>query len=364
LAVEQGCSLFCEEAINFSAIGVQPEQGASLNCYNPPMRAIVVTRAGGPEVLHLSEVPPPEPQDGELLVHVNAVGLNFADLLGMRGNYAGGPKPPYVPGREFAGIEAASGRAVMGYCEYGALAEQIAAAAARVWPAPPQFTTEEAAAFPVNFLTAFFAFWEAGLVEREPDHELRFPGGRRPRVLIHAVAGGVGTAAVQIGRLLGIEMYGTASSESKVQGVVALGLDHGIVYTREDYQQRIREETRGEGVDAVFEMRGGEETARSIRCLGFLGRCILYGAASGKPAQFDPRELYSRSQSVWGLWISRLASRPEPMRKAIEYLLRGAAEGKLKPVIGRTLPLEQVAEGLTLLQEGKNFGKVVVKVAG
>ena len=121
--------------------------------------------------------------------------------------------------------------------------------------------------------------------------------------------------------------------------------------------------TNREGVDAVFEMRGGEETARSIRTMGFLGRCILYGAASGEPAKFDPRELYGKAQSVWGLWLSRLASRPEPMRKAAEYLNRWVAEGRLKPVIGHTLALEQVAEGFTLLEEGKNFGKIVLQVA-
>jgi NADPH2:quinone reductase len=121
------------------------------------MKAIMVTRAGGPEMLELGEFPPPQPHDGELLIRVEAVGLNFADLLGMQGNYSGGPPPPYVPGREFAGLEVTTGRLVMGYAEYGALAEQIAAAPARVWPVPPQFTAVQAAAFPVNFLTAFLA---------------------------------------------------------------------------------------------------------------------------------------------------------------------------------------------------------------
>lgn len=199
-------------------------------------------------------------------------------------------------------------------------------------------------------------------MERQPDHEMRFPGGRRPRVLVHTVAGGVGTAAIQIGKLLGVEMYGTASSESKIQGTLALGLDHGIVTTRQDYQSYILEQTNGKGVDAVFEMIGGEETARSIRTMGFLGRCILYGAASGKPAQFDSRELYAKAQSVWGLWLSRMASRPEPMAKAAEFLNRGVAEGKLHPVIGHTLPLGQTAEGFRLLAERQNFGKVVLQV--
>jgi NADPH2:quinone reductase len=326
------------------------------------MKAIVAVRAGGPEVLELREVPPPQAREDEVLVSVEAAGLNFADLLTVQGRYAGGPAPPFVPGREFAGTVIATGERVMGYTEYGAFAEQIAAAQNRLWPTPVQFTAVQAAAFPVNFFTAFLGFWETGLVERQPDHELRFPGGRRPRVLIHAVAGGVGTAAVQIGKLLGVETYGTASTDSKIQGAFALGLDHGIVYSRQDYQKLILEHTSGEGVDAVFEMLGGEETARSIRTMGFLGRCILYGSASGKPAQFDPRELYGKAQSVWGLWLSRMASRAEVMRKAAEYLTRWVAEGKLKPVIGHTLPLEQAADAFRLMAERKNFGKIVLRV--
>jgi NADPH2:quinone reductase len=326
------------------------------------MKAIMVTRTGGPEVLELCDAPAPQPQKNEVLVNVAAVGVNFADLVSAWGRYPGAPQPPYIPGREFAGVTVATGERVMGYADYGACAEQIAAAPHRLWPAPPQFTAVQAAAFPVNFYTAFFAYWEAGLVVRQPDHELRFPGGRKPRVLIHAVAGGVGTAAIQIGKILSVESYGTASNDAKIHGAFALGMDHGIVYTRQDYEELILEHTKGEGVDAVFEMRGGDETARSIRTLGFLGRCILYGAASGKPAHFEPRDLYAKAQSVWGLWLGRMIHLPEPMRMATEYLTRWVAEGKLKPIVGHALPLAQAAQGFRLLAEGKNFGKVVLKV--
>jgi NADPH:quinone reductase len=326
------------------------------------MRAIVVTRLGSLEELELQELPAPQPQTGGVLVNIDAAGINYADVLAIQGQYAGGPQPPYVPGREFAGTLTTTGERVMGYCDYGAFAEQVVAAPQRLWPVPPQFTQVQAAAFPVNFFTAFLTLWEAGLVEPQPDHEIRFPGGRRPRVLIHSVAGGVGTAAVQIGKALGLETYGTASTDSKIQGAFALGLEHGIVYTRQDYQALIKEQTKGEGVDAVLEMLGGEETARSIRCMGFLGRCILYGSASGQPPRFDPRELYTKAQSVWGFWLNRMISRPEPIRKAAESLLRWTAEGKLKPAVGHTLPLEQAGEGMRLLTERKAFGKVVLKV--
>jgi NADPH2:quinone reductase len=326
------------------------------------MKAIVATRFGEPDVLAVRDVPVPQPGENEVLVKVEAAGVNFADVLSVQGKYAGGPKPPFTPGREFAGTLAETGERVMGYSEHGAFAEYIAAQRHRLWPAPAQFTAVQAAAFPVNFLTAYFAYWEAGLVQRDHDYQVRFAGGRRPRVLIHAVAGGVGTAAVQIGKLLGVEMYGTASSDAKLQGAYDLGLDHRINYARQDYLQLIKEHTKGEGVDAVFEMLGGEETARSIRSMGFLGRCILYGSVSGKPPQFDARELYSKAQSVWGLWLSRLAGRPELLNDALGQLNGWAAEGKLKPVVGNVLPLDQVAQAFALLSDRKNFGKIVLKV--
>ena len=141
----------------------------------------------------------------------------------------------------------------------GRIRRELAARSELLWPVPEGWSVEEGAAFPVNYFTAYFAYWKAGLLEK--------PTGAPPRVLIHAVAGGVGTAAVQIGKLLGIEMYGTSSSDEKLARVKPLGLEHGINYKEHDYQEAITELTHGEGVDAVFEMLGGEHTARaSVVC--------------------------------------------------------------------------------------------------
>ena len=193
------------------------------------MKALVITRFGGPEVLELQQVPDAHPAPEQILVKVEAGGLNFADLLTARGGYAGTPKPPLTAGREFAGREFsnndASGRRVMGYTQWAAFAEKTVAQRNLVWPIPENWTAEEAAAFPVNFFTAYFAYWKAGLLDK----------GAGSRVLIHAVAGGVGTAAVQIGNILGIEMYGTSSSEDKLARVRDLGLQHGIHYKQRDY---------------------------------------------------------------------------------------------------------------------------------
>ncbi len=161
---------------------------------------------------------------------------------------------------------------------------------------------------------------------------------RTPRVLIHAVAGGVGTAAVQIGRLLGVDMYGTSSSDEKLARVKALGLQHGINYKQHDYEEVVKNLTHGEGVDAVFEMLGGEHTAKSLRCLRDFGRVIQYGTATGKAPQLDIRAMYAKSASVQGLWLTYLSHKQEIMDPAWQQLSAWIGEGKLNPPDRPSLP--------------------------
>ena len=321
------------------------------------MKAIVISRLGGPEVLEVGDVPDPEPGAGQDLVRVHAGGLNFADVMTAQGGYPGTPKPPLVAGREFCGVRESDERRVMGYAQWGAFAERIAARAELLWPVPEGWTVEEGAAFPVNYFTAYFAYWKAGFVATAKPE-----AGTVPRVLIHAVAGGVGTAAVQIGKLLGIEMYGTSSSDEKLARVKALGLQHGINYKQQDYEAAIKDLTHGEGVDAVFEMLGGEHTAKSVRCLRDLGRVIVYGSATGQKSELDTRVLYAKGASVHGLWLTYLSAKQELMNNAWKQLSRWTAEGHLHPVIGQVFAMERAAEAYRLLSEGKNFGKVVMKV--
>jgi NADPH2:quinone reductase len=321
------------------------------------MKALVITRFGGPEVLELQQVPDAHPAPEQVLVKVEAGGLNFADLMTTQGGYAGTPKPPLTAGREFAGVElSATGDStrhrVMGYTQWAAFAEKTVAHRNLVWPVPDSWTAEQGAAFPVNFFTAYFAYWKAGLLDK--------PGSR---VLIHAVAGGVGTAAVQIGKILGIEMYGTSSSEEKLARVRELGLQHGINYKQHDYQEAIKELTNGAGVDAVFEMLGGEHVAKSVRCVGEFGRIIVYGAATGQTPQLDTRTLYAKGASVHGLWLSYLSSNRPLMEVAWKQLSEWLAAGKLNPVIGKVFPLDDARAAYTLIQEGKNYGKIVLKIS-
>jgi NADPH:quinone reductase len=317
------------------------------------MKALVISRLGGPEVLELQQVPDPQPGPEQTLVRVEAVGLNFADLMTAQGGYAGAPKPPLVAGREFAGVDVDSGQRVMGYTQWAAFAEKTAAHRALLWPVPEGWSAEQAAAFPVTFFTAYFAFWKAGLIDK--------PAGTR--VLIHAVAGGVGTAAVQIGKILGVEMYGTSSSEDKLARVRELGLQHGINYKQRDYQEAIKELTHGEGVDAAFEMLGGQHVAKSVKCVRDFGRVIVYGAATGEPPQLDTRLLYAKGASVHGLWLTYLSQNHSLMEMAWQQLSQWLREGKLHPVIGKVFPLEEARAAYTLMQEGKNYGKIVLKIS-
>jgi NADPH2:quinone reductase len=350
------------------------------------MKALVITSLSGLNGLKVQDAPDPTAKPGQTIVRVAAGGMNFADLMTTKGGYPGTPAPPLIAGREFSGVELtgkeSSGRRVMGYAQWAAFAEKTSTYSNMVWPVPEHWTDEQAAAFPVNYFTAYLGYWQAGMIPGAIGEERGAPflasfarsgdlgpvpgeaqrSARTPRVLIHAVAGGVGTAAVQIGQLLGVEMYGTSSCPEKLTRVKSLGLQHGINYKQHDYEEVVKNLTHGEGVDAVFEMLGGEHTAKSLRCLRDFGRVIQYGTATGKAPQLDLRAMYAKSASVQGLWLTYLSQKPEIMEPAWTQLSAWIAHGKLTPQIGHVFPLDRAVEAYKLLEDGKNYGKVVLKI--
>jgi NADPH:quinone reductase len=319
------------------------------------MKALVITSLSGPDALAIQDMTEPTLKPGQTLVRVAAGGVNFADFMTAQGGYPGTPRPPLIAGREFSGVEENGGGRVMGYTQWAAFAEKTAAYSHMLWGVPEHWTDEQAAAFPVNYFTAYLAYWQAGMTESPVT-------GKTHRVLIHAAAGGVGTAAVQIGHILGVEMYGTSSSDEKLGRVRELGLQNGINYKQQDYEEVVKSLTHGEGVDAVFEMLGGEHTAKSLRCLRDFGRVIQYGTATGKAPQLDVRALYAKSASLQGLWLTYLSQKREIMEPAWKQLSEWIAQRNLTPVIGQVFPLERAVEAYKLLQEGKNYGKVVLKI--
>ena len=325
------------------------------------MKAVVITQFGGPEVLQVQNMPEPVATSGQELVRVEAAGVNFADTMAALGGYPGTPKPPLIAGREFCGTRKSDGSRVMGYTQWGAFAEAVVGHQPLLWPVPAKWSAEEGAAFPVNFFTAYLSYWKAGLL----DAPTVKPGEARStrRVLIHAVAGGVGTAAVQIGKILGIEMYGTSSSDEKLDRVQHLGLQHGINYKQRDYAEAIRELTNGKGVDAVFEMLGGEHTAKSVGCLGNFGRLISYGSATGQRGMIDVGSLMAKGTSVHGLWLTYLSQNAALMQQAWQQLSLWIAQDRLRPIIGEVFPMEKAADAYRSLLDRKNFGKLVLKIA-
>ena len=327
------------------------------------MKAIVVSSFQGADGLELRDVPEPSAKQDEVLVNVAAVGVNFADVRSAMGLYPGGPKPDYIAGREFAGRRADTGQAVMGYTQQGACAEKIAVSGDFLWPQPQGWNSIQAAAFPVNYFTAWLVYWKAGVVPGIGSPDNSPVSSRKPvRILIHAAAGGVGTAAVQLGRVMGFETFGTASSDEKLERLRALGLNHAINYTREDYEQKIKELTSGEGVDVVFESLAGEHTGKSMRCCAPLGRVVLFGSSSGERPMFDVLAMYEKGLSAHGLWLSRLAHNRPLIDQALAWMQPWIDRGELNPQIGAKFPLEAAADSFRLLQGRKSFGKIVLTV--
>ncbi len=316
------------------------------------MRAIVQVGTGGPEVLQLQEVPIPDLLPGHLLVRVKAIGVNYVETMIRRGQFPMPQRQPYIPGIEMAGVVEAVGEGVTGWQigqrvmaggVSGTYAEYCLVPASSAFPVPDNLSDVEAAAIPVNWTTAYLALVATGNVQAGE------------RVLIHAAAGGVGTAAVQIAKQLGAIVFATAGSDEKVQLVQSLGADVAINYEREDFEAIVMERTNGEGVHLVLECVGGEVFTKSVRCLATGGRLVMYGEASGKEGTISSRELYQRRGT-----ITVLRRTEGGTREALDRLLTWLREGKVKPVVGEVHPLKQAGLAQHRLETRQTKGKVVL----
>jgi NADPH2:quinone reductase len=338
------------------------------------MEAIRIDEFGDADVLEPVEVDRPEPGPGEVRIEVEAAGINFADLMQRRGEYPGGPKPPFTPGLEAAGsLEAVGdnvslqiGDRVVAMLERGGYAEYAIADPESIFPIPEGMSVEEAAGFPVQFLTAHGCLFEWGGLEREAQGASENTSGRSPRaegerVLIHAAAGGVGTAAVQLASRAGAEVFGTASSAEKLEHAAGMGCDHPMDYTETSFVDEIRELTGGEGVDLALDGVGGETFERSLQVLVPFGRVVTYGVASGQPGEVETPEVFFRNASVVGYHLGR-AMRHEPNRvlKAVPELTEALGDGDLEVVVGETFPLSEADEAHRFIEDRKSSGKVVL----
>ncbi|MDS0298324.1 NADPH:quinone oxidoreductase family protein [Halogeometricum sp. S1BR25-6] len=321
------------------------------------MKSIVVTEFGTSDVLETRETDVPEPGPGEVRIEVAAAGLNFADVMQRRGHYRGGPEPPFVPGMEAAGTVDAVGDDVDR--EVGdrvvalapeAYAEYVVAPAASLFEVPESMSFPEAAGFPVQFLTAHNCLHNWGDLTA---HD---------RVLVHAAAGGVGTAAVQLADHADAESFGTASTAEKLELAADLGLDHGVNYEEEDFRETVEAETDGEGVDLVLDGVNGETFERSLDALASFGRIVVYGAASGDVATPDTTDLLFENKSVLGFHLGNAIEKdPSRVLGAVSDLQRLLAQGELDVVVGETFSLEDAAEAQEYLESRQSVGKVVLE---
>jgi NADPH2:quinone reductase len=321
------------------------------------VKSIVVTEFGSSDVLEVRETETPEPGPGEVRIDVAAVGLNFADVMQRRGRYRGGPEPPFVPGLEAAGTVDAVGEGVdrdvgdsvvaltdEAYAEYATASEQS------LFDVPEGMPFAEAAGFPVQFLTAYNCLHNWGDVTA---HD---------RVLIHAAAGGVGTAAVQLADHAGAESFGTASTQEKLDLASDLGLDRGINYEESDFRDVVDEETDGDGVDLVLDGVNGETFDRSLDALAPFGRVVVYGAASGDVASADTTRLLFENKSVVGFHLGNaIENDAARVLGAVSDLQRLLVQDELDVVVGKTFPLDDAKAAQEYLESRQSVGKVVLE---
>src|SRR3954451_19589448 len=339
------------------------------------MRAAVLPRHGGPEVFEIQDRPEPSLAPGRVLVRVNAAGINLGDLMARQGLYPDAPDLPAVLGYEVAGeVEGvgegvedfAPGDRVWAACCFGWYSEVVSARARDMGHLPDDWSFEEGAALPVVYGTAY-----ASLVSF---------GNLRPgeRLLVQAAAGGVGIAATQIGKLLGAEIYGTASA-SKHDAIREIGVQHAIDYRDKDFADEVRR-IAGEKcpLDLVVDGIGAASWKASYRLLRPGGRLVMIGASSfvsgekrnlpkaaanlAKVPRFNPIKMASDSRTVVGLNMLRLWDARGTLEEYIEPLEQWIDQGLLQPVVAEAFPLERIADAHRFLGERKNVGKVVLTV--
>ena len=329
------------------------------------MRAAIITRPGGPEVLEVRERPTPTPSRGEVLVRVHASALNRADLLQRMGRYPAPPGAPAdIPGLEIAGEIAELGAdarrlkvgdRVFGIVSGGGHAEYVATRENEVAAIPRALDWNAAAAVPEAFMTAHDALVTQAIVKKGD------------AVVVHAIGSGVGLAASQLIAAYGARCYGTARTQDKIDRARKFGLTDGAVMSGDldAMIQRVREWTKGKGCDIVLDLVGGDYLPASVECCAPLGRVILIGLMAGRSATVNLGSVLSKRVTVRGTQMR--GRNPEEKAAVTEAFARDVLplleNGKATPVIEKVFPLEKIADAHTLLESNETFGKVVISMS-
>lgn len=323
------------------------------------MKGVVVTQYGGPEVLEYREMEMPTPGPGQVLIRTKATSVNFADIKGRYGQMHATAPPPFIPGLDVAGVveevgekvtKVRPGDAVIAFPKEGTYAEYTVADEILTFPLPEGIDFETAAACPVISFTSYMLLAHvARLVEGET-------------VLIHAAAGGIGTTAVQMAKILGAKLViGTVGSEIKKEVALQAGADYVINYEKEDFAVQVQKLTDGKGADVILDSIAGEVTKKSLQCLAMYGRLVNFGIASGTPGQVLTTDLHASCRSLLGFSLGTTRNeRPhllaEPAKKVLQFL----AEGRLRMFIGERFPLSEAVQAHRLVENRKSTGKVLL----
>lgn len=336
------------------------------------MRQIVTTTTGDIDVLKVQQKPDPTPRDDQVVIRVRAAGLNFADILSRQGLYPDSPPKPCVMGYEVAGVIEAvgkdvnssfQGKSVAAMTRFGGQSEMVAVKATQIFEKPEKLTFEQAAAIPVNYLTAYALLVVMGSLHAGES------------VLIHNAGGGVGLAAIDIAKKIGAVTYGTASP-GKHKFLAERGLDHAIDYRKHDWLPVLKDMTNGRGVDLVIDPIGGAHWKKSYAALRATGRLGMFGIStvsangfSGKlnmlkaaiqTPRFHPFALLNKNRGVFGLNLGHMWHEPEKVAVWMRDILRGVEEGWVNPYVDRAFPFEEAGAAHRFLEERKNIGKVVL----
>ena len=327
------------------------------------MRAWQVTELGEPaEVLSLVDIPIPTIRPDQVLIEVKAVGLNFPDGLQIRGGYQVKAKLPFTPGSEIAGVIVSIGEEAAGkearscavgdrvvWMGTGGLAEFVAAPAASLFPMPDDLSFEKAACLPYNYGTGVYAL----------ENRARLSPGET--MLVTAAAGGVGSAAVQLGKAMGANVIGLAGGPDKVATVYELGADAAFDYREVDIVDAVRAATDGRGVDVCYEAVSGDTFDQVRRCMAWDGRLLIIGFTSGRIAEAPTNHILLKNYSIvgvhWGAYLDRSASAP---RENWDRIIQLFNTGKIDPLISSVRPLEQAQQGLIDIGSRKTVGKVII----
>ena len=324
------------------------------------MKAVLCTSFGPPESLVVEDIPPPAPGPGEVVLSVKAASVNFPDVLIIQNKYQFKPPLPFSPGSEMAGVvksvgdgvtTVTPGDPVMAITTYGAFAEEVKTEARRLLPIPAGMEFATAAAFGLTYATSEHALCDRGALKAGET------------LLVLGAAGGVGLAAIEIGKILGARVIACASSDDKLAVCRAHGADDTINYAAEDLRERIKAITEGRGADLIYDPVGGPYTEPALRSIAWRGRLLVVGFAAGEIPKIPLNLTLLKGCAIVGVFWGEFTKRePQAFADAMAKLSRWYGEGRLNPHISATFPLERAAEALALMAERKVKGKVVIRV--